>query len=336
MTKPHERLMNRRDSINIPDKQRDGKTMLGIHLAGPNVNRTSLVWGSLSKVNGQLHVKGVLDKIGSQGAVFSDDRIVDLLQLIQPDEVILDCPLTFPPCVNCQLESCPGVVRCEDTSVSYMLAIDRRNPRKSRRPVNPQINRIWDLLHLRQSPTRLEPSFSPNMAPLVTRARTLQKRLNGIQDKSNPIILRETNIPAVLAAINGQLFEQVSKLGIIYRRFEDGRKWRKFVLDHLCHAKLVTFDAAGANLREKIVSSVENFHGLLCSWVAGMCSLNLVAKPPSEFIENEGWVFLPHMDLSSESSQQTSLPLEVDSTGGLNYTGPEDGEKIGRFKTRIK
>ena len=96
---------------------------------------------------GNLKIIRHFGKIGGVGRLFSDERLFEIIRQFRPDEVVIDCPVTEPPCVTCQRPRCPGVDACEDLAVAYMqsLVIGSEQGRKRKRPLNPQTQRIWDV-----------------------------------------------------------------------------------------------------------------------------------------------------------------------------------------------
>jgi hypothetical protein len=267
----------------------------GLHLSGPNAQKTSLVVLEGEALQRPLKIRKVYEKIGSFGTLFSDERLVEILTYAGPfKEVFIDCPLTVPPCVACQRPRCPGAVQCDDVSVAYMLAISskvrRRGARKAR-PVNPQSQRLWDVLQLAQGPAdRLEPSYSANLAPLVTRARTLQKRLNSLP---SPVVLKETQIPNVLESVRHALkLSQAAKVD--YRGFETGGERRRQVLTRMIERGWIEA-AWDREMFEMVARSVESFHAFISAWVGAMHHAGLSLKAPREYIDSEGWVYLPQV-----------------------------------------
>src|SRR5690242_15299621 len=91
----------------------------GIHLAGPNSAKTTLVIMTGHLGEGNLKINGVYDRMGTVHRLFSDDRLFDVLKSEQPERVMIDSPLTVPPCVACTRPVCPGVDACEDIAVAY-------------------------------------------------------------------------------------------------------------------------------------------------------------------------------------------------------------------------
>src|SRR5262249_33428731 len=143
-------IIKTRMSLPVNDTQLP--SCAGVHLSGPNANKTALAVLVGDPRKSPLKIAKVYEKIGAFGTLFSDERLAHILTLDGPfAEVFIDCPLTVPPCVACQRPMCPGVVKCDDVSVAYMLAISskvrRRGARKAR-PVNPQSQRLWDVMQL--------------------------------------------------------------------------------------------------------------------------------------------------------------------------------------------
>ncbi len=265
----------------------------GLHLAGPNANKTALVELRGDPGERPLKIGKVYEKIGSFGSLFSDERLVDILTRTGPfAEVFVDCPLTVPPCVACQRPVCPGAVKCDDVSVAYMLSISskvrRRGARKSR-PVNPQSQRLWDVLQLdTERSERLEPSYSANLAPLVARARTLQRRLNALDPS---IVLAETSVPNTLERMARPL-KLDAKIKLAYRNFEDGLTTRQEILDRMADAGWIEGDSLEA---EVAVSTVEGFHALITAWVGALHHIGLTGQRPRHYLDSEGWVYLPDL-----------------------------------------
>lgn len=278
-----------------------------MHLSGPNAHKTALTVLKGDLRIGPLKIGKVYEKIGAFGTLFSDERLVEILNHGGPfAEVFIDCPLTLPPCVACQRPACPGAVQCDDVAVAFMLAISskvrRRGARKAR-PVNPQSQRLWDVLQLeREVEERLEPSYSANLAPLVARARTLQRRLNALQPR---VALRETSIAHTLEALAEPL-ELSPEVRLNYRNFEIGRDCRGRILEAVIARGWID-DHAGAecalgdggslsdedSVSERLSASVEVFHAFIAALVGALRFAGQTREKPSEYVEGEGWVYLP-------------------------------------------
>ncbi len=269
----------------------------GVHLSGPNANKTALaVLEGEALTERPLKIVKVYEKIGSFGTLFSDERLVEVLVHGGPfHQVFVDCPLTVPPCVACQRPTCPGAVKCDDLAVAYMLSISsqvrRRGARKAR-PVNPQSQRLWDVLQLVDlEAERLEPSYSSNMAPLVTRARTLQRRLNGLTPK---VALKETSIAHALEAIK-VILELPDDVRLAYRSFESGLDQRVQIVEAMLDAGWLEDPDEPEDLAA-VTGSVEGFHAFLAAFVGAMHHAGRTTAKPQDFVAGEGWVHLPEVD----------------------------------------
>ncbi len=279
----------------VESSHSEGVVVAGIHLSGPNAKKSAVV--ILSSSNSEAKFVSLYEKIGSVGSLFSDERIIDILGLSPAlQQVFVDCPTSEPPCVKCERPSCPGVVRCEDVAVGMMLAIDQKRGRKGGhklRPLNPQNLRLWDAMYGRDSEFgNMEPSYSANLAPLVVRARTLQRRLRAAMPN---LELRETNVPFLLRQLEGLHGQKEWVRG--YRAFEHGFRTRLEILKHVTQA-LQRPDAKDYKIKvddetsSQIAMSVESFHAFMTAAMA-LWAVQGHAKERSDyFAGNPGWVEL--------------------------------------------
>lgn len=260
----------------------------GIHLAGPNSAKTTLVIMTGRLGEGNLKIDGVYDRMGTVHRLFSDDRLFDVLKAEGPDRVMIDSPLTVPPCVACTRPACPGVDACEDIAVAYMQKLaESRTGKKRKKPMNPQTQRIWDVKEwMEWHPSLQEPTYSANKAPLVVRSMILQKRLNSL-DK--PIILHETSVPHALISLVDQL-ELERDLAYQYRAFGVGRERRLQLMERLRKQGFLAPDDF-----EEICSSVETFSAFVSGLVGYFELSGLASGPESDFFREQGWVYLPEL-----------------------------------------
>ncbi len=286
-----------------------GETLFaGIHLSGPNARRTAVIISTGNILETPLKLRGLYEKIGAMGKVFSDDRLVDILQSQGSlAHTVIDCPLTVPPCVACTRPQCPGVRSCDDVGVAYILAlVNRLMPRQARkrRPINPQSQRVWDVRRLlEQGGQNFEPSFSANLAPLAARALTLQRRLNSL---AKPITLHETSVPLALEAMAEALGFTTKAVGE-YRDFADGRERRAQLLDAMQEQHWLDTDADTEHYLAQIEASVELFHALVSSMVASLLHYDLCVRPPDAYADELGWVYLPALSRTTADAQDSAL-----------------------------
>ncbi len=274
-------------------------TCVGIHLSGPNAKKSSLV---VLKADGfKSQFVSLYEKIGSVGSLFSDERLLDILkQWPQVGVAFVDCPISEPPCVDCERPVCPGVVRCEDVAVGMMMAIEEKRERRGRhklRPLNPQNLRLWDAMYGRAGEFgNLEPTYSANLAPLVVRAKTLQRRLR--MDLPH-IELRETNVPFLLKQL--ELLLDRKGWSTSYRSFELGFSVRCEILSELSAKKTSAWlPKLGIQILDDsiddVAASVESFHAFMAA-AMGLWSLRGMAREPSAYFqEHLGWVDLLNLE----------------------------------------
>jgi hypothetical protein len=260
----------------------------GIHLAGPNSTKTTLVIMTGHLGEGNLKISSIYDRMGTVNRLFSDDRLFEVLRAEAPDRVMIDSPLSVPPCVACTRAMCPGVKACEDIAVAYMQKmVDTKGSKKRKRPMNPQTQRIWDVKEsYHWHPSLQEPTYSSNKAPLVVRSLTLQRRLNSL---AIPVMLHETSIPHALSVFVEQL-GLARELAYQYRAFGVGREKRQAILRHLADARLVS-----SEIPPEVSATIETFSAYIAAVVAGMEQRDLVSRPENEFFRDQGWVYLPKL-----------------------------------------
>lgn len=282
-------------------KLNQSQTFVGIHLSGSNSQKTSLLiiektqqpFGVTSSKsdNSVVTIKKLYEKIGSLGSVYSDDRIAEILESQMPlTQVFLDSPLSLPPCVECVRDVCPGVLNCEDTSVAYMLSIasQKKSFKRKVRPVNPQSHRIWDIVHYEDNrKLGVEPSYSANKAPIVARARALEKRLRYV---SQGLKLRETSLPHFLAKI-ANVIKLNSNIGYLYHSFEKGKETRESIVKQLMKRHAFILD--DPDDLEKISRHIANFSAFIAALAAFYYQENLMEPIPESFQSINHWIYTP-------------------------------------------
>ena len=166
---------------------------------------------------------------------------------------------------------------------------------RKRKKVNPQGHRLWDVFQTSVAGvTNQEPTWSSNHAPLVVRARTLQRRLNSVDQ----IKLEETHVPCVVDILARELRIDTggNRASIVYRSFENGKRFRGDLVRSMVRAGLVA-DNSHPDLSSGILySSVEVFHAFVTAWVAGMFATGNTVRPTDGFVDaGGGWVHLPEI-----------------------------------------
>lgn len=262
---------------------------IGIHLSGPNSAKTSVVIMTGAFLDGNLKMIHTFEKISSLGKLFSDERLVSLLNFFDPSHVMIDCPINEPPCVVCTRPVCPGVNACEDIEVNLMQVVSGSLKRRRKRSINPQTQRLWDVFQLQKNAHHLqEPTYSANMAPLVVRAKTLQRRLNAYEQIAP---LKETSVALGLRRI-AQFLGLAPEVAQSYKAFAVGRKYRSLFLESMVKKGFISLHGV-----EDVERSVETFQAFIAALTAALEAQGLCEYPPSSYPDHSGWVYLP--DFSS-------------------------------------
>ncbi|MEZ4743274.1 MAG: hypothetical protein R3B45_12655 [Bdellovibrionota bacterium] len=273
---------------------------IGIHLSGANAHKTSVVFLHGNLVEGPLIIHKLHEKIGSIGGLYSDDRLVDLvLTSSNIMSIFVDSPLTVPPCVSCVRPTCPGAISCDDLMVAYMLHINekiRRLTRKRRRrPMNPQTHRLWDLWQMLYPSDYHsgEATFSANLIPLVIRAKSFAKRL---YHQSTSLLLKETSVPQSLSIFAEYFCWDSNDIQKKFRSFEHGLQYREKIIRALIREGwLGPWNIDTHEIYQQVTRSVENFQALITGLVAGFYQSGLCHEAPDEFLDKEGWIYLPQL-----------------------------------------
>lgn len=249
----------------------------------------------------------VYEKIGSFGNLFSDDRLFGILTREGPfGSVFVDCPLTVPPCVDCVRPACPGVIHCDDVGVAWMLSVAERPGaarQRRRRKFNPQGQRLWDVLQLTGSHPKIQdPTYNSNNAPLVVRARTLQRRLNSSSGETgvDPVKLMETHVPMVVdkIAMHCGISSGSQLPSAAYRNFEVGLAFRRALIQGMVGSGLLVDSVASEFRIGSLHQSIEVFHALITAWVACLHNSGKTSSPVDGFVEaGGGWIHLPETGL---------------------------------------
>ena len=270
-----------------------GFPYIGVHLSGANAAKTSLVAVEQDALAPPKMAR-LYEKIGSLGSLFSDDRLTTLLSESDAHTtVVVDCPLTLPPCVECQRDRCPGVLSCEDLEVAWMLRASQKGGHTRKRPINPQTLRLSDFIH--PSISIGDPTFSSNNASVAARARVLKKRLSGLRF---PLHFHETSVKYTLKAL-AQDLNLTQDIAQQYRRFDQGRAARATWIATFVEAEIALINA---EMAARLIQSVESFEAAICSLVAFWIRADRVQKPPT-FLKSVGWTYIPSLRASVQSSR---------------------------------
>lgn len=155
------------------------KRFLGLELGGSR--RTAVVAldffpaeGKVFLAESALHLHGTPEET-------ADEALIRTVNRFAPDLISVDAPLTFPPCLVCELAECPGVSGCPKESVKWMREESERRrwskakfpPPYTHRPVDLLMRGKWQ----EDSPLPLpsDEAFGSSRAPLAARISYLRK-----------------------------------------------------------------------------------------------------------------------------------------------------------------
>jgi hypothetical protein len=160
-------------------KPTNARRFLGLELGGSR--RTAVVAidyfpaeGKVFLAESAIHLHGTKDET-------ADEALVRTVNRLEPDLISVDAPLTFPPCLTCELGDCPGAFACPKESVKWMREeSERRRWSKAKFPP-PYTHRPVDLLMRGKwqedapLPLPSDEAFGSSRAPLAARISYLRR-----------------------------------------------------------------------------------------------------------------------------------------------------------------
>lgn len=130
--------------------------------------------GKVFLAENAVHLQGTKEET-------ADEALIRTVNRLAPRMIAVDAPLTFPPCLVCEISDCPGASACPKESVTWMRAeSERRRWSKAKLPP-PYTHRPVDLLMRgkwqEDSPLPLpsDEAFGSSRAPLAARISYLRR-----------------------------------------------------------------------------------------------------------------------------------------------------------------
>ena len=154
---------------------------LGIELGGSR--RTAVVCLEYEPSERKVYLVDTRSQIHGSREETADEALLRTVKELNPFAIGVDAPLTFPPCIVCRENTCPGASDCNQEPVRWMReeARNRRWPKSKFPP--PYTHRPMDLL-LRgrwqddaPMPIPAEEAFGSGRAPLAARMSYLRRHL---------------------------------------------------------------------------------------------------------------------------------------------------------------
>lgn len=150
---------------------------LGLSLAGGKTEKTAAALIEYFGEQKRLFVSELIPKLLIEEPYSGDDRVISWVNhYAQAQSLVVDVPLSLPPCFNCSCTRPPSQP-CEQVDVKWMY--DKHNDKKQRpwRPLTPYTQRPIDyfLSQLDGHHFEIGHALGSNLAPLVARARYLSR-----------------------------------------------------------------------------------------------------------------------------------------------------------------
>ena len=212
---------------------------------------------------------------------FYDEHLISYLQGHPDALVAMDAPLSLPACVRCQLPMCPGATTCDVPIVKWFRDRelthddDRKKPRYT-----PYTQRATEVLLHEESSILPRETLGQGMGPLTARASYLERALRA------QFTLGKNFIEVYPKASLVQLFGE--KLVARYKRSAESPAVRLDVLNRLTELRF----APGA-WREDALVNDHKFDAIICAYTGYLYSRGSCVAPPSDLVEQDGWMWVP-------------------------------------------
>jgi hypothetical protein len=157
------------------------KRFLGLELGGSR--RTAVVCLEFQTGDSKVFLVETRAHLHGTREETADEAVIRAVNDLGPDLIAVDAPLTFPPCLVCDVAACPGTMGCPKPAVQWMREeSERRRWGKAKFPP-PYTHRPADLLMRGRwqddspMPIPAEEAFGSGRAPLTARMSYLRKHL---------------------------------------------------------------------------------------------------------------------------------------------------------------
>ncbi len=247
-------------------RQRGGsEVIIGIDLGGVK-GRERTAWALLTTSGGEWPLLETVEYIPPEG----DEHLIELLMEREGKIRVLaiDAPLTYPVCVRCRLERCPGLEACEEPAVQQTLALGGV----------PYNQRLTDLYV--QHRTNKRPIPTMHLGMVTARAVYLLGRL------------RAEGFPmerVIEVYPGGALHTMREELGLSR---DDIKGYKRSALKRLRLIEVLephlNFGGHGAACVER-----DDFLDAVLAAYIGYLYPDRVEGPPEGFPVEDGWIYLP-------------------------------------------
>jgi predicted RNase H-like nuclease len=279
---------------------------VGVDLGGGKGKKTALA--VLERRGDDVAVAKLLPRAGD--TPLYDGPLVEFLRGAADHALLcIDAPLTLPPCLRCQVVTCPGQEACVDPAVIQMRRLagaplePSRDYRRGKPPVTPYTQRATEVYLQRRRGLIARESLGQGMGPLTARAAHLRRALGDLYQLDRNLI--EVYPKATL---------QVLRLGEPYKKRPDARLRLLECLPGLTFAPGVW--------REECVQSDHAFDAILCAYTGYLYAREGWTHPEEVEIRTgvDGWIWTPPDPTASttaETDAVVNLPTRRKSEPGV-------------------
>lgn len=259
---------------------------IGISLAGGKTDKACVAVIEYYPQHKKIFLTRLYDHIINEPSLSADQKIYDIVSQHRQSVEYLsyDTPLQLPLCLQCEL-ACPGYEKCQEEHVVWMrdYTTEKNKKKKPKKLFTPYTQRCIELYvnSSLEEPFYMHHALGSNVAPLMARARFLQRRLQ--------ISSIEVYTPLSLWRIG-------RSLGIIKRhlRFHKhsvgGDESRRAILKSLGEHNVAFVYDQDVRLMIENNHAFESFIGALTAFLKFK---SLTEKRPTHFPAKETWVEIP-------------------------------------------
>lgn len=271
----------------------DGEVIrfIGVSLAGGKSDKACLAVLEYYPKNKKLFLSRLFEKIKSEEKISGDLKIHELI--IQNRDtlhsVAFDIPWRLPSCLTCELK-CPGFENCHEPHIEWMWQ-HQNDEKKKKRPkklFTPYTQRCVEM-YLSSSFSEafhLSHAMGSNVAPLLARARFIQRRVPNIHciEVYPKIVMWQ--LGEMLGMMKSQLRSHRAAFG--------GDQSRSQFLQLLNDNNLAFVYHQDA---KSMTDNSHAFEAFLCGLTAFMKYKNLTEPRPKKFPNYEDWIEFPRQNL---------------------------------------
>lgn len=268
---------------------------LGLSLSGGKADKACLAVVEYYPKQKRVFLSKIVEKIKNDENISADLKIHEHIEHLKSSVRYLafDVPWNLPACLRCELR-CPGYENCSVPHIDWMWTYFRaRNKKKKPRKIfTPYTQRAVEM-HLGteiEEPILVNHALGANTAPLLARAKFIQRRLG---------------LPSIEVSPRVSLWRLGRSLGIMkshlrfHRHSVGGDESRRVFLRGLT-------EAAAVFLYEQDLKQMsENnhaFEAFLCAFTAFLKDRGLTEPRPKGFPAEEDWIEFPKESLKWKES----------------------------------